>query len=248
MSASAVTRSFRLPTLKSVVEFDSYGGVLIAILLTYVLAINLTKFWGPSVVLVVQIATVVIILRISQAPHLIRVVAAFSLLVATAGAIVGLFLHIDTAERFLPAVSSLLYLIAPISVLRHLIKRSVVDLETVMGAVAAYLLIGMFFAFVYRAAAANEAMAFFGAQGDGTFAQDLFFSFTTLTTTGYGNLVPATNPGQSFALAEMLIGQLFLVTAVAQVINLYRPARTSRLATPDSGSQSPDDPPTDRDS
>ena len=72
------------------------------------------------------------------------------------------------------------------------------DLETVMGAVAAYLLIGMFFAFVYRAAAANEAMAFFGAQGDGTFAQDLFFSFTTLTTTGYGNLVPATNPGQSF--------------------------------------------------
>ena len=63
-----------------------------------------------------------IILRISQAPHLIRVVAAFSLLVATAGAIVGLFLHIDTAERVLPAVSSLLYLIAPISVLRHLIR------------------------------------------------------------------------------------------------------------------------------
>ncbi len=246
MSAPAVTRSrsFRLPTLKSVVEFDSYGGVLIAILLTYVLSINLTKSWGPSVILVVQIATVAIILRISQAPHLIRVVAAVTLLVAIAAAIVGPFLHVDMGERFLPAVSSLLYFIAPISVLRHLIQRSVVDLETVLGAVAAYLLIGMFFAFVYRAAAANETAAFFGAQGDGTFAQDLFFSFTTLTTTGYGNLVPATNPGQSFALAEMLIGQLFLVTAVAQVINLYRPARTSRLATPDSSPPARDDPPT----
>ena len=55
--------------------------------------------------------------------------------------------------------------------------------------------------------------------------QALFFSFTTLTTTGYGNLVPAGNPGQSFAVFEMLIGQLFLVTAVAKVINEWRPAR-----------------------
>src|SRR6185369_8629275 len=51
------------------------------------------------------------------------------------------------------------------------------------------------------------------------------FSFTTLTTTGYGNYVPAGNPGQSFAVAEMLIGQLFLVIAVAKVINAYTPLR-----------------------
>ncbi len=120
------------------------------------------------------------------------------------------------------------------------------DQETVLGAVSAYLLIGMFFAFVYRAAAANEATAFFGAQGNGTFAQDLFFSFTTLTTTGYGNLVPAENPGQSFALAEMLIGQLFLVTAVAKVINSYQPARR-RLVVEESDSAS-DDPHPDDDS
>src|SRR5215470_6862836 len=75
--------------------------------------------------------------------------------------------------------------------------------------------------------------AFFGpAAGDGKFPQDLFFSFTTLTTTGYGNLVPAGNPGQTFAVAQMLIGQLFLVTAVAKVINSYTPLRG-----PVSGSQ-----------
>jgi hypothetical protein len=224
MSPSAAG-SFRPPTLKSLYEFDSYGGVLILIVFTYVLSINLSKSWGLSIILVVQIATVSIILRISRAPHLIRVVAAASLLVAVAAAILGLILHREVADRFLPAVSGLLYLIAPVSILRHLIRRTVVDQETVLGAVSAYLLIGMFFAFVYRAAAANEATAFFGGQGDGTFAQDLFFSFTTLTTTGYGNLVPAENPGQSFALAEMLIGQLFLVTTVAKVINSYQPVR-----------------------
>ena len=61
--------SFRLPTLRSVYEFDSYGGVVILILFTYVLSINLSKSWGLSIILVVQIATVSIILQnLASAP------------------------------------------------------------------------------------------------------------------------------------------------------------------------------------
>jgi Ion channel len=81
----------------------------------------------------------------------------------------------------------------------------------------------MFFAFAYRALGDMQPGPFFGTSGDGAFPQDLFFSFTTLTTTGYGNLIPAGNPGQSFAVLEMLIGQLFLVTAVAKAINAWQP-------------------------
>ena len=92
-----------------------------------------------------------------------------------------------------------------------------------LGAITAYLMIGMSFAFTYRALGALRAGPFFGSQGDGSFSQDLFFSFTTLTTTGYGNLVPAANPGQTFAVLEMLIGQLFLVTAVARVVSAWQP-------------------------
>ena len=75
-----------------------------------------------------------------------------------------------------------------------------------IAAIAAYLMMGMFFAFSYRALGAIQAGPFFGASGEGTFPQDLFFSFTTLTTTGYGNLIPAGHPGESFAVLEMLIG------------------------------------------
>jgi hypothetical protein len=82
---------------------------------------------------------------------------------------------------------------------------------------------GMAFAFVYRALGTLQAGPFFGSQGEGSFSQDLFFSFTTLTTTGYGNLVPDANPGQTFAVGEMLIGQLFLVTAVARVVSAWQP-------------------------
>jgi Ion channel len=49
---------------------------------------------------------------------------------------------------------------------------------------------------------------------------------TTLTTTGYGNLVPAANPGQTFAVLEMLTGQPLLVTAVAKVAGTGDPAWT----------------------
>jgi hypothetical protein len=53
----------------------------------------------------------------------------------------------------------------------------------------------------------------------------LFFSFTTLSTTGYGNLIPATNPGQTFAVTEMVLGQLFLITAVGKIVTEWRPKR-----------------------
>ena len=58
----------------------------------------------------------------------------------------------------------------------------------------------------------------------GTMAQDLFFSFTTMLTIGFGNLVPVRNPGQTMAVAEGLTGQLFLVVAVAKVVSAWKPA------------------------
>ena len=104
------------------------------------------------------------------------------------------------------------------------------DLETVLGAVAAYLLIGMFFAFVYRAAARTRNGLLRRPGRRDLCSRPLLLVYDAHDD-GLGNLVPAKNPGQSFALAEMFIGQLFLVTAVAEIINLYRPAR-SRLQVP----------------
>jgi hypothetical protein len=108
-------------------------------------------------------------------------------------------------------------------ILMHLVRRRVVDLQTFLGAVAAYLLLGMMFAFSYRAVGEIQNGPFFGASGDGTTADDLFFSFITLTTTGYGNLVPKDNPGQTLAVLEAITGQLFLVTAVAKVVTAWNP-------------------------
>jgi hypothetical protein len=203
---------------------DSYGFVLLLIIVAYGVAVSLSQSWAVSLVLAVQMVTVWVSLRTSHARLALRLIASVLLAVSAVVALTHVLRpdneHVGTAAWVL---ASLLYLVAPLSILRHLVSRRVVDLETVLGAIAAYLLIGMFFALVYQSMAHLQGGAFFGSEGEGTFPQDLFFSFTTLTTTGYGNLVPAANPGQTFAVAEMLIGQLFLVSAVAKVVNAWTP-------------------------
>jgi len=212
---------------------DSYGSVLLLILFSYGFSVGVTASWAASLVITVQIATVWAVLRVSQARRSVRRIAAALLVIAALAAAVNLFVGKETAGLGAVAfMSAVLYLIAPFSIIRNLLFRREVDLQTVLGAIDIYLLVGMLFAFVYRFLGVVQSSAFFGASGDGKLPQDLFFSFTTLTTTGYGNLVPAGNPGQTIAVAEMLIGQLFLVTAVAKVINSYTPLRL-----PGSGSQ-----------
>jgi len=156
----------------------------------------------------------------------VRRIAGVLLLISAVAAAINLFVGKETTgEGAVAFMSAVLYLLAPFSITRSLVFRREIDVQTVLGAIDIYLLVGMLFAFIYRFLGVVQPSAFFGAAGDGKFPQDLFFSFTTLTTTGYGNLVPAGNPGQTFAVAEMLIGQLFLVTAVAKVINAYTPGR-----------------------
>ncbi len=205
---------------------NSYGLVLLLILLTYVFAVTFTEGRAVSIVVAVQIATIWVVLRASEARHRLRMITGVIALLSGLVAILNLFDPHQVADRgFMALVSGLLYLGAALSVIRHLVLRRTTDRETVLGAIAAYLMIGMFFAFSYRALGPLQGGPFFGTAGDGTFPQDLFFSFTTLTTTGYGNLIPAENPGQSFAVLEMLVGQLFLVTAVAKAVSAWQPRR-----------------------
>jgi Ion channel len=211
--------------LRAFISPDSYGLVLLLILVTYVLSATMTAPWAVSLVLFVQIATIWVTLQASEARRRVREVASGLLVVSAAIAILNLFISRETADGVMAVVSGLLYVAAPAVIVRRLVLRRTVDTQTVLGAIAAYLMVGMAFAFAYRALGTLQADPFFGSEGEGTFSQDLFFSFTTLTTTGYGNLVPDANPGQTLAVMEMLTGQLFLVTAVAKVVSSWRPGR-----------------------
>ncbi len=212
--------------LRVFISANSYGLVLLLIVVTYLLSVSLATTWSPSAVLTIQVVTVWFTLRTARARHSTRVLADIVLAAALVIAIVGGATGAGTAAAAsVLFAGGFLYLIAPFSIIRHLILRSVVDEQTLLGAIAAYLLLGMFFAFAYRFLAVAQAGPFFGSNGDGTLSQTIFFSFTTMTTTGYGNLIPAVNPGQSLAVLEMIVGQLFLIAAVGKIVTIWRPRR-----------------------
>lgn len=205
---------------RAFVSTDSYGLVLLLVVVTYVVSVSAAEARAASVVLVVQLGTVWLTLRTSRARPVVRRVADIVLCLAGIVAIGSFFVHQRGTELGgIFAVCCLLYLIAPFSIVRHLIIRRDIDIESLLGAVAAYLLIGMFFAFAYPGGRPVRQRAILRLGGHGSLGQDMFSSLVTMTTLGYGNLVPSANPGQTLSVLEAIIGQLFLVAAVGKIIS-----------------------------
>jgi hypothetical protein len=218
-------RARRRRLARALVSPDSYGSILVLLLITYVASATATQQWQRSLIVVLQVLTVSLALRVAGARRVVLTIAAIALAYAIVVAIFGLFSsESDRTTGLLFIASAALYFLAPLSILRSIVLQQDVDQETVLGAIDAYLFLGMFFAYAYQAIGAFGD-PFFQGGVEATVPRSLFFSFTTLTTTGYGNLVPAGQLGQTVAVGEMLLGPLFLVTAVAKVITVWRPAR-----------------------
>jgi hypothetical protein len=109
------------------------------------------------------------------------------------------------------------------AVLMRVVGTAEVGARTILGAISVYTVLGLLFAFVYEAVGRIQGNPFFEGHPQVQHGDYLFFSYTTLTTTGYGNLVPGGQPGRMIAGLEMLIGQIFLVTLVAGLVSLWRP-------------------------
>ncbi|HQR80086.1 MAG TPA: potassium channel family protein [Actinomycetota bacterium] len=206
---------------------NRYGVVLLLLGVCYVTSVSSSGTGGITVVMLVQLLTLWLTFSASESRRAQRIAGVACLAMGAlvlAVTVFGLVLELSHATlRWIALISVVVYLLAPLVILRHLVRRTVVDLRTVLGAVAAYVMLGMMFAFTYRAISLwQTSPAFFGGDGPGDNADFLFFSFITLTTTGYGDLVPAANPGQSVAVLEAVIGQLFLVTALAKIVNAWR--------------------------
>lgn len=137
------------------------------------------------------------------------------LLVAGAAA---LDLPSDASAYATSPVLAGLAMLAPIVVVRRLLRHRAVTLPTMTGAVAAYLLIPLAFYYAFLTIEQLSDSHFFGTQEPTT--AFMYFSLTTITTIGYGDLAAASDLGRFLAVSEGVIGQLYLVTFVAFIVGL----------------------------
>ncbi len=153
----------------------------------------------------------------------LRVVTALAVL-SVLGRAAALLAPGDLADLGRKITGALFCLLLAVLVFERIFRAGHVTIHRISGAVAAYLLIGVVFAFVYDSI---EILA----PGSFHFATEVlrhpeladpmvYFSFTTLTTVGYGDVTPQTPLTQSLANLEALIGQLFPTILIARLVAL----------------------------
>ena len=197
---------------------DSYALVLALLLASLLVSIIAPEeTWAGVVRDVVVSATVVIAYWTSTARRAFlvpRVVLPSILLVfVVVGAIEGATTQAISAAIGAAVVGGVAYLVT-----RDLVDRRRVDVQTVLGSLGLYVLLGFFFALLYSLAAELGDAAFFTRGDDGTTGERLYFSFVAITTTGFGDLSPATDLGRALSVFEIVLGQLYLVTVVAVLV------------------------------
>jgi Ion channel len=199
-----------------------YGLVLLLILFSLIFQLAASdQSWARLVTIALQGATLVLALYASAARPLITRLATFVAAIAVLGsaaALVG-FGELGTAGRIVAVL--LVSLVPPaiaMGVVQGVRAEGAVTLHTMFGVLCIYLLLGMLFAYAYGLVGDAQSEPFFASGIDANTSDYLYFSFATMTTVGYGDLTAATDLGRSVAIAEALIGQIYLVTVVAVIV------------------------------
>lgn len=206
---------------------NAFGLVLVLVVAIYILAslVPYSGWGGVALAAVTGACATVALVSAGAGPPLPRsstVLAVVAVVLTTISAIAG--------GSTLSGISALiqvgLLIVASGVMLGAVLREHEVNFRTILGAISVYVLLGILFTYLYVAVDKLQGGEFFGQPiHTGDF---VFFSITTLSTTGYGNLVPAGQPGRMLAGLEMLVGQIFLVTLIAGLVSLWRPGSLSR--------------------
>ncbi|MGO9819512.1 MAG: potassium channel family protein [Solirubrobacteraceae bacterium] len=216
----------RRPVLAPGEQRKRFGLLLLAISAAFaVQGIAQPGRWEQLIVAVLLAITLLLALWVAETgPAIFRPIAAIAGLLVVAALIEAI---IGNGNGTVARVANLLLVtLTPpaiiVGITRTLRARNRVTIEAVFGVLCLYLLIGMFFAFVY-ATIGRIRGSFFTEHVAVSAANCLYFSFTTLTTTGYGDLTAASNLGHTLSVSEALVGQIYLVTVVALIVSNLRP-------------------------
>jgi prepilin signal peptidase PulO-like enzyme (type II secretory pathway) len=208
-----------------------FGVVLALIIVAIFFVMAAPRGDGARFVSVCLQASVLVAAVIASKAHpwVIRLSVAAAVL-GIAGSAAALFGTDEFGNSSAGIVALLYVLLTPPAIISGLVKQfreeGTTTIHSMFGVLCLYLLIGLVFAVAYATIQDLGGTDSFTIEHAGR-DDFLYFSYSTLTTTGYGDLVAATNLGRSLAISEALLGQLYLVTVVALIVaNLRGPARS----------------------
>ncbi len=167
---------------------------------------------------------------VSHVPRTRRRLLAFAMIVIVADASLAL----DPVRPLVVAVGSLRVVFlafVTIAILSHILRTEQVTYDTILGGISVYLLIGFIFQSAFGIVEVFHPGSFLAGdvavsalpgadRAHGRYSALVYYSFVTLSTVGFGDIVPTWSLPQSLSTAEAVIGQLYLAILVASLVGM----------------------------
>lgn len=207
---------------------ESYGLLLVLLLIDYtVLSLVNSARWSGLVRTFPVALTVLFAMHTSQAGRRLLRLAQLAVMLSLVAGIVQVLTDNQDTNGVGSLLVAVLLLVTPVAILRRILPKETVDIQSLFGAVDVYVIIGLFFSSLFLGIARFEYLHHgvpFLAQPPPTPHEPsdyVYLSFVTLTTVGFGDLTPLSDLARSVVVLEALLGQIFLVTLVARLVSLY---------------------------
>jgi hypothetical protein len=122
-------------------------------------------------------------------------------------------------------VNVALYFVTVVYLLRYVFQPKIMTPDKLFGAAAAYLLIGVLWAYIYASIGYFYPMSYMvvGQPGRLVYADAVYFSITVLTSTGFGDITPLTRQARGMCMVEQITGSLFVAILIARLAGVYPP-------------------------
>ena len=230
----SVTGGGRFQVLKRMWWEERYTVLLVSVFCYIILSALLPhKTWGTVFLDLVFLALVFsVVFEVARVRALLSVLGILGVL-AILGHIISLLWQGTLASKiilsatFIPFIAAAIYRIS-----KHvLIRPKVVTRNTIWGAIIIYLLIGVLFSNIYILIEILTPGSFLISSSAGKLvissAKDVsrvfgYFSFVTLTTLGYGDILPVKDLSRTMAWIEAFIGQVYLAVIIARLVGMSR--------------------------
>jgi len=205
---------------------NKYNHLLTALILMFVFSPRLEvrnpsdKFpLFPLIMLIVLVSAIRTSIPKSKVFFMLLAIIVLNFVISLAIYFLPKDLKINDLLIFINSSIGCLFFIITIYVLsRQLFRVRYVTADTIKGGICAYMLIGFLWAIFYGLLMNINPDSFIYL---GDKMRYVYFSFTTLTTLGYGDIVPAGRTASILTNSEAIIGQLYLTIFVARLVGLY---------------------------